>query len=64
MRRFKNILIIVAIMTVVGIIMYLLGFGTYIRPIFEGFIIGMIAGNIERAMIQKKERKEGKNNEN
>lgn len=64
MRRFKNILIVIAIMTFVGTVMYLFGFGTYIRPIFEGFIIGMIAGNIERIIIQKKEKKEGKNSEN
>lgn len=60
MQRFKNILIIVAIMAFVGVVMYLLGFGTYIRPIFEGFIVGMIAGNIERKIIQKEEKKEGK----
>ena len=50
-------------MVFVGIIMYLLGLDAYIRPIFEGFIIGIIAGNIERKIIQKEEKKEGKNSE-
>lgn len=61
MRKFKNILILIAIMICVGMIMYLLGLSMYIRPMFTGLIVGMIAGNIERAMAQKKEKKEGKN---
>ena len=54
-------MILLAIMAFVGIVMYLFGFGKYIRPIFEGFIVGMIAGNFERAIIKKEEKKEGNN---